>query len=118
MSEKAHIAIVFNELVGEPEEGKRFASGGGQTITVASSLASSNNIVGNIVDLSEIGVIEERERMEEALRQKGYRTSLFNINGDIKRLIKFLEETKIDLVFNLCESIKGQAIHDACCRHF
>jgi D-alanine-D-alanine ligase len=65
-----------------------------------------------VIDLSEIGVVEERERMQEALQQKGYRTSLFNINGDIKRLIKFLEETKIDLVFNLCESLRGQAINE------
>jgi D-alanine-D-alanine ligase len=81
-------------------------------MAVASSSGSITSVVGNVIDLSEIGVLEERERMQEALQQKGYRTSLFNINGDIKRLIKFLEETKIDLVFNLCESLRGQAINE------
>jgi D-alanine-D-alanine ligase len=43
---------------------------------------------------------------------KGYDASVFNINSDIKRLIKHLEETKIDLIFNFCESIKGLAINE------
>ena len=112
MPEMAHIAIVFNELIAEPDEARKFAVEAGQAMALASSSASITSVVGNVIDLSEIGVVEERERMQEALQQKGYRTSLFNINGDIKRLIKFLEETKIDLVFNLCESLRGQAINE------
>ena len=112
MPEMAHIAIVFNELIAEPDEARKFAVEAGQAMALASSSASITSVVGNVIDLSEIGVVEERERMQEALQQKGYRTLLFNINGDIKRLIKFLEETKIDLVFNLCESLRGQAINE------
>jgi D-alanine-D-alanine ligase len=111
MARSAHIAIIFNELVIDPEEAKRLAQESGNAMAMTSSGFNMNNI-GTIVDLSEIGVIEEREKMLEALQQKGYATSLFNINSDIKRLIKFLEETKIDLIFNLCESLKGQAIHE------
>jgi D-alanine-D-alanine ligase len=112
MPEMAHIAIVFNELIVEPDEARKLAVEAGQAMALASSSASITSVVGNVIDLSEIGVVEERERMQEALQQKGYRTSLFNINGDIKRLIKFLEEMKIDLVFNLCESLRGQAINE------
>ena len=112
MPEMAHIAIIFNELIAEPDEARKLAVEAGQAMAVASSSGSITSVVGNVIDLSEIGVLEERERMQEALQQKGYRTSLFNINGDIKRLIKFLEETKIDLVFNLCESLWGQAINE------
>jgi D-alanine-D-alanine ligase len=112
MPETAHIAIVFNELIVGYEEARKFAVEAGRAMAFASSSTSITSVVGSVIDLSEIGVVEERERMQEALQQKGYRTSLFNINGDIKRLIKFLEETKIDLVFNLCESLKGQAIHE------
>ncbi len=79
---------------------------------LASHLEIVTNVSGNLVDLSEVGVIEEREQVEKALQLKGYRTSLFNMNGDIKRLIKFIEETKPDIIFNLCESLKGQAIHE------
>jgi D-alanine-D-alanine ligase len=110
MATSAHIAIIFNELVVDPEEAKRLARESGNAMAMVTS--GSNINTANIVDLSEIGVIEEREKMLEALQLKGYTTSLFNINSDIKRLIKFLEETKIDLVFNLCESLKGQAIHE------
>jgi D-alanine-D-alanine ligase len=110
--EMAHIAIVFNELIIEPEEARKFAVEAGKAMALASSSASNTSVIGNVIDLSEMGVIEEREKMQEALQQKGYRTSLFNINGDIKKLIKFLEETRIDLIFNLCESLRGQAINE------
>lgn len=112
MATSAHIAIVFNELVVEPEEARKLAEESGHALALASSNGYNVINAGHSVDLSEIGVIEEREKMQEALQKKGYRTSLFNINGDIKRLIKFLEETRVDLVFNLCESLKGQAIHE------
>ena len=112
MSEMAHIAIVFNELIVEPLIAGKFANATGQVMALASSSEGTTRVVGNVIDLSEVGVIEERERMQDALQQKGYCTSLFNINGDIKRLIKFLEETKIDVVFNLCESLRGQAINE------
>jgi D-alanine-D-alanine ligase len=111
MPKTAHIAIVFNELVVEPEEARKIAIEAGQALVLSSSSRMTGD-VGNVIDLSEIGVIEERERMKEVLLEKGYRTTLFNINGDIKRLIKFLEETNIDLVFNLCESLKGQAMNE------
>jgi D-alanine-D-alanine ligase len=112
MPEMVHIAIVFNELITESEEARKFAVENGLAMALASNSVSITNVSGNVIDLSEVGVVEERERMQEALKQKGYRTSLFNINGDIKRLIKFLEETKFDLVFNLCESLKGQAMNE------
>jgi D-alanine-D-alanine ligase len=112
MPEMAHIAIVFNELIVESDEARNFAIETGQAMGSAPSSASITSVVSSVIDLSEIGVVEERERMQEALQQKGYRTSILNINGDIKRLIKFLEETKIDLVFNLCESLKGQAMNE------
>jgi D-alanine-D-alanine ligase len=34
------------------------------------------------------------------------------MNGDIKRLIHFLEKERPTIVFNLCESLLGQAIHE------
>jgi len=111
MLEKPHIAVIFNELVVEPEEARKFAVEAGRTMAMA-SCPNITGVIDNVIDLSEIGVIEEREKMCEALQQKGYHTTLFNVNGDIKRLIKFLEETKIDLIFNLCESIKGLAVSE------
>lgn len=112
MREAPYIAIVFNELTFESEEGRKFISAGGQIGTMAGHSEIVSNVSRKIIDLSEVGVIEEREQVEKALQHKGYRTSLFNIDGDIKRLIKFIEDEKPDLIFNLCESLKGQAIHE------
>jgi D-alanine-D-alanine ligase len=108
----AHIAVIFNEPTIGTDEGRKFISEGGQVGAMASHSEIIGSIASNLVDLSEVGVIEEREQVEKALQQKGFRTSLFNIDGDIKRLIKFLEEQRPNLIFNLCESLKGQAIHE------
>jgi D-alanine-D-alanine ligase len=112
MIEAAHIAVVFNEPLIETGEGKKFISESGQITGFASRSEIAAASPMKLVDLSEVGVIEEREQVENALKNKGYRTSLFNINGDIQRLIKFIETEKPDLIFNLCESLKGEAIHE------
>ena len=112
MSKMAHIAVVFNEPIVETEKGRMFISAEGRV----EALASHSEIVANksnyLVDMSEVGVIEEREQVEKALQNKGYRTSLFNIDGDIKRLINFIEIQKPDLIFNLCESLMGESLHE------
>jgi D-alanine-D-alanine ligase len=112
MIASAHIAIVFNEPLIGTDGGKKFISENGQMTTLASNLEIVASAPTNLVDLSEVGVVEERKQVEKALQHKGYRTSLFNINGDIGRLIKFIESEKPDLIFNLCESLKGEAIHE------
>jgi D-alanine-D-alanine ligase len=109
---KSHIAVVFNEPTISTEKGRMFISAEGQVGALASHSEIITNINGNLVDMSEVGVIEEREQVEKALQHKGYRTSLFNINGDIKRLITFIEEQRPDLIFNLCESLKGESLHE------
>jgi D-alanine-D-alanine ligase len=112
MPEVPHIAVVFNEPILEVDRDRKFLSEKGRAGAMASQSEMTNKESGNIIDLSEVGVIEEREQVEKALQHRGYRTSLFNMNGDIKRLITFIEEKKPDLIFNLCESLKGQSIHE------
>jgi len=112
ITKTAHIAVVFNEPTIETEEGRKFLSEGGHVGGLASHSEIVTNSTGNLIDLSEVGLIEERKKIEKALQQKGFRTSLFNICCDIKHLIRFIEEQKPDLIFNLCESLKGQAIHE------
>ena len=103
-----HIAVVFNEPIAELNEAKRTL----REIANHGSVRGGTKELPGIIDLSEVGVIEEREHVEKALRDKGFRTSLFNMNGDIKRLIHFLEKERPTIVFNLCESLLGQAIHE------
>ena len=69
MPKMAHIAVVFNEPIVETEKGRMFISADGQV----GALASHSEIVANksnyLVDMSEVGVIEEREQVEKALQQ-------------------------------------------------
>jgi D-alanine-D-alanine ligase len=106
--DEIHIAVVFNEPIAELNEAKRML----REIANHGKLQRSIGELPGVVDLSEVGVIEEREHVEKALHDKGYRTSLFNMNGEIKRLIHFIEKEKPTIVFNLCESLLGQAIHE------
>jgi len=112
MFKMAHIAVVFNEPTIATEKGRMFISAEGQVGGLASHSEIISAMPGHLVDMSEVGVIEEREQVEKALQHTGYHTSLFNIDGDIKRLINFLEVQKPDLIFNLCESLMGESIHE------
>lgn len=112
MAKKIHISVIFNEPTVDTASGRKFISEMGQ-LEVA--VTRSQVIMGNqpsAVDLSEIGVLEERQHVQEALQKNGYKTSLFNMNSDIKRLIQFLEEKQPDLIFNLCESVGDESTHE------
>ena len=112
MAKKIHVAVVFNEPTVETAAGRKFISETGTIEAVATRMQVLAASPAGSVDLSEVGVLEEREHVCEALRKNGYRTSLFNMNGDVKRLISFLEEKQPDLIFNLCESVGDESIHE------
>jgi D-alanine-D-alanine ligase len=63
-------------------------------------------------DLSEVGVLEEREDIARALQADGYKCTLFNVDSDITRLITYLKTEQPDVIFNLCESVNNIAIHE------
>ena len=106
------IAVVFNEPTVNTEEGRKYISESGQLGPMAQRAELMAAIGQGTVDLSEVGVIEARELVEQALHREGYRTTLLNINGDLHRLIDFVRETKPDLIFNLCEGVRNLAIHE------
>lgn len=112
MRKKIHVAIVFNEPTLTTESGRKFISENGQihaTVTRGQVLASAEP---DEVDLSEVGVLEEREHVGRALQGAGYKCSLFNMNGDLRRLFDFIAEKQPDLIFNLCESVGNESIHE------
>jgi D-alanine-D-alanine ligase len=112
MAKKIHVAIVFNEPTVETSSGRKFISEMGK---IEAGVTRAQVISGNqplAVDLSEVGVLEERAHVSEALSKNGYKTSLFNVNSDIKRLIQFIEERDPDLIFNLCESVGDESTHE------
>jgi D-alanine-D-alanine ligase-like ATP-grasp enzyme len=112
MAKKVHVAVIFNEPTVETRNGRKYVSESGELKAVPTHAEMKEKAAHVAIDLSEVGVLEEREHVEQALKDSGYRSSLFNMNGDIKRLIAFLEETKPDIIFNLCESVGNEAIHE------
>jgi D-alanine-D-alanine ligase len=109
---KIHILIVFNEPTLPTGNGRKFISESGKIHELASKREVMAAAAPEQIDLSEVGVLEEREHVREALEELGYRASLFNMNGDLKRLIRCIEEKEPDLIFNLCESVGNESVHE------
>ncbi len=110
MGKKIHVAVVFNEPTVETSSGRKYISESGQLQSTHAEMVGRSK--QEIMDLSEVGVLEEREHVEQALKDSGYKTSLFNMNGDVKRLIAFIEEQKPDIIFNLCEQLGDESTHE------
>ena len=112
MRKKNHISIIFNEPTVRTSTGRKYVSETGMLEEFTTRKQLLAGLKPESIDLSEVGVLEEREHVQKVLQQSGYQTSLFNMNGDIKRLIRFLEEKDPDLIFNLCESVGNDAIQE------
>lgn len=112
MRRKIHVAIVFNEPTVLTESGRRYISETGKIEQMASKAEVLAAVGQEAVDMSEVGVLEEREHVQRALQQGGYRATLFNMNGEIQRLLDFAKQKQPDLIFNLCESVGNESIHE------
>ncbi len=112
MAKKIHVVIIFNEPTLMTESGRKYISENGQIqqlATKAEVLAVANRAE---IDMSEVGVLEEREHVQRALQQKGYKATLFNMNGDVQRLLDFVKRKQPDVIFNLCESVGNESTHE------
>jgi D-alanine-D-alanine ligase len=109
MRKKIHVSVVYNEPVVESAAGRKYISETG-LIEEGGKVVVTDKEYN--IDLSEVGVLEEREDICRALQAQGYKTSLFNVDGDISRFINFLKEEKPDLVFNLCEGVENESVHE------
>src|SRR3990172_2286617 len=110
MTKKPHVCVVYNE----PSSGwgirRQYITENG-TLQVGGR-GGKNTPQETMVDLSEVGVLAEMEDISRALQAQGYRASIFNVNADIVRFVKFLDETKPDVIFNLVESVGNKSIHE------
>ncbi|MEE9226033.1 MAG: ATP-grasp domain-containing protein [Bacteroidota bacterium] len=104
MRRKLLIAIVYNEPTVQTREGRKFISETGVLQEGANNKLTTATGEQVLVDLSEVGVVEAMEDIRAALISLAYKAVIFNVDGNIHRLIDFLEEVQPDLVFNLCES--------------
>jgi D-alanine-D-alanine ligase len=59
-------------------------------------------------DASEYGVLEETRVIEGFLSEAGYATTIFPVT-DVEQLLRFLQQDRPDVIFNCCESFRGDA---------
>ncbi len=110
MQKKVSIAIVYNE----PTVPVRLEQ---HNVVSVSGVLRQEAVVpivngDSLLDLSEVGVLEQKEQIAKVLENLGYQTNVFNVDGDIVRLVSFLKNEKPDLLFNMCESLLNKAIHE------
>jgi D-alanine-D-alanine ligase len=108
MRKKIHVAVIYNEPVTQTESDRKFVTASGELLEGA----REQNSITTLTDLSEVGVLEERTDIANALQSEGYKSSIFNVDSNIMRLIDFLRSTQPDVIFNLCESVGNEAIHE------
>lgn len=111
MSKPLHIAIIYNEPTVETPEGRIFASEAGISHETSSAWISQARKDGKI-DLSEVGVIEQKEDIQSALKSLGYETSMFNMSDDLDRFLAYLKAMQPDIIFNMVECLGDEAIHE------
>ncbi|HTR82313.1 MAG TPA: ATP-grasp domain-containing protein [Bacteroidota bacterium] len=109
MRKKLHVSVIFNEPTVLTSEGRKFISESG---TIQEGKAVETARLNGLVDMSEVGVVEEREQIQTALGELGYQTSIFNMSNNVEKLLEFLKAEKPDLIFNLVESLGDQSIHE------
>ncbi len=109
MNKKIHIALIYNEPTVTTTTGRKFIS---ETGVLYEGGEVSQTDADIMVDMSEAAVLDEMNDIKQALQVMKYRATLFNVNSDIYRLIDFLKKEKPDLIFNICESIGTESIHE------
>jgi D-alanine-D-alanine ligase len=109
MKNQLHVSIIYNEPTISTEDGRKYVSASGLLNTNASFEKAHE---AGLLDMSEVGVLEQKEDIESALKVLGYRTSIFNVTNDIDGFIQFLREDAPDVVFNMVESLGDEAIFE------
>ena len=108
MRKKISVAVIYNEPVTDPKIRRKYVT----EVGVLQEGRKAVPAAERLTDMSEVGVLEEREDIGRALQALGYRTMLFNVDGDLMRLLNFLSVESPDLIFNLCESVGNVAVHE------
>lgn len=109
MRKKLHVAVIFNEPAANLVNSRKFITENGTLQDGRKFLGSGQEMMS---DLSEVGVLEEKEDVARAIQALGYRCTIFNVDSDILKLVQFLKEEQPDLIYNLCESIGNVSIHE------
>lgn len=85
---------------------------GGQYKSYDGRYSNSNDVSTKKIDLSEEGVIEEFDDIRNTLNNLGYETTNLNVAKDFSLLIDNIKSIQPDVIFNLVESVDGEAIKE------
>src|SRR5690242_4813104 len=110
MRKKPLVAIIYNEPTVVTKAGRKYISEAGVLQEGGKLVQATEEEI--LTDLSEVGVLEEKEDIARALQALGHKTVIFNVDEDIVRLVHFLRDEQPDVIFNLCESIGNVSIHE------
>lgn len=111
MTKPIHVAVIYNEPTIDTDQGRVFASEVGVNHMNHNGWTSAAKTDGKI-DLSEVGVLEQKEDIQLALRTLGYDTSMFNMSDDLDRFLAYLKAMQPDIIFNMVECLGDDAIHE------
>ena len=84
MNNQLHVSIIYNEPTIATEEGRKYVSATG-IVNTDGSFEKAHE--AGLLDMSEVGVLEQKEDIESALKVLGYRTTIFNVTNDIDGFI-------------------------------
>lgn len=94
MSKALNVGIIYTEVLSE----------------ITNNTTNKNN--SNFIDLSEAEYEYGLEVIKENLKAEGYSVCHFGLKKDIKQLIDFIQNSKLDIIFNLCESYNHESINE------
>ncbi|MGA9121389.1 MAG: ATP-grasp domain-containing protein [Bacteroidota bacterium] len=113
MAKKIKISILYNQPVtGEDERERLSINESGVLANRSSSQRKAKAATPDVIDLSEVGVMEEMDDIKEALTSLGYKPTVMNVDSDVFRLVEYLRTERPDIIFNLVECVENQAIQE------
>ncbi len=113
MPRKTRVSILYNQPVTGDEQRERLAiTESGTLANRAATQRRDKMSMQEMIDLSEVGVVEEMDDIKDALNSIGYKTTTFNVDGDVYRLFDYLKTEPPDIIFNLVECVENQAIQE------
>ncbi len=116
MGKSLRVAVLYNEPVAGAGKRKKFVSENGHlrdraAMRKAKAKARRDGEL-DLVDLSELGVVDSMEGIRSALNTLGYKSTTLNVDSDLFRLIDYLREEKPDMIFNLVECVENESIQE------
>jgi D-alanine-D-alanine ligase len=113
MTKKIRIAILYNQPVtGDREQKASYVNEKGKLQAGAQIRRGEKRTFQELIDLSEVGVVDEMDDIKEALNSIGYSTTTFNVDSDAFRLFDYLRNDRPDMIFNLVECLGNESIHE------